>query len=285
MCLEKPTVYGALKAIQQKLGKDAFPLIEQTFHSHHRGMVITPDYPFVAKVAHTHSGFGKMRFTGADPFSYQDFCSVIAINGDYVTLEPFIDWDFDMRIQKIGPHYRAFKRQSGNWKGNTGHQQLSLVDIQVTPRYKTMVDECAKLFGGLDIIGLDLVHSKKDDKEYILELNDTAIGLVHKHADQDMGYMADVVIAHMNRIWCNDGKAEASVATNEASEVREVLSQEIKRHSEKIKILSDQNSEQQKEILKLQKDKKITKHPAVWVQSLIIIALLGTAVSLYFKKN
>jgi len=149
-----------------------------------------------------------------------------------------------------------------------------------------MVDECAKLFGGLEIIGLDLVHSKKDDKEYILELNDTAIGLVHKHTDQDMGFMADVVIAHMNRIWCNDGKAEAQVnTTTEASEVREVLSQEIKRHSEKIKILSDQNSEKEKEIEKLKKEKRITKHPAVWVQSLIIVALLGTAVSLYFKKN
>ena len=30
------------------------------------------------------------------------------------------------------------------------------------------------------------MHSKKDDKFVILELNDTAIGLVHAHAKEDM---------------------------------------------------------------------------------------------------
>ena len=31
--------------------------------------------------------------------------------------QPFINWDFDLRIQKIGSHYRVFKRISPNWKG------------------------------------------------------------------------------------------------------------------------------------------------------------------------
>jgi hypothetical protein len=35
-------------------------------------------------------------------------------------------------------------------------------DMEVTPRYRKMADECAALFGGLDIIGLDLVHSVKE---------------------------------------------------------------------------------------------------------------------------
>eukprot|EP01126_Amoeba_proteus_P048056 TRINITY_DN5536_c0_g2_i3.p2 TRINITY_DN5536_c0_g2~~TRINITY_DN5536_c0_g2_i3.p2 ORF type:complete len:148 (-),score=31.78 TRINITY_DN5536_c0_g2_i3:666-1109(-) len=94
------------------------------------------------------------------------------MKGDYVTLEEYIDWDFDIRIQKIGPHYRAFQRKSPFWKGNVGNMAI-LEDLEMTERYKIMVDECAKLWGGLDICALDLVHCKNSGLEYILELNDT----------------------------------------------------------------------------------------------------------------
>lgn len=43
--------------------------------------------------------------------------------------------------------------------------------MEVTEQYKLWIDECAKLFGGLDICALDLLHSKETDKVYILELN------------------------------------------------------------------------------------------------------------------
>lgn len=64
---------------------------------------------------------------------FKDFASVIALNKDYVTAEPYMEggtWyiksmltsEYDLRIQKIGNHYRAYKRMSmaDNWKTNVG---------------------------------------------------------------------------------------------------------------------------------------------------------------------
>lgn len=99
-------------------------------------------------------------------------------------------------VQKIGSHYRAFKRISTNWKGNVGNQSI-VEEMEITDQMIRWADECSKVFGGLDILGLDFVHSKKDGKFYILELNDTAIGLVHAVADEDMKYMRDLVLSRM----------------------------------------------------------------------------------------
>lgn len=52
--------------------------------------------------------------------------------------------------------------------------------------------------GGIDILGLDFVSESGTGKLVILELNDTAIGLVHKHEEEDMKQMRDLVIGKMN---------------------------------------------------------------------------------------
>jgi hypothetical protein len=58
-------------------------------------MIITPDLPCVAKIGHCHSGFGKVKLKS--PEEVADFRSHVALHGDYTTMEPFIEWDFDMR--------------------------------------------------------------------------------------------------------------------------------------------------------------------------------------------
>jgi len=206
--LDRPIVFGALKGIQQKLGKNKFPLIDQTYYTNHMAMVVTPDVPFVAKVGHAHAGYGKVKLTSQEAFA--DFKSLAALHGDYITAEPFIDWDFDMRIQKIGSHYRGFKRTSPNWKGNTGNASI-LSDMDMTEEYKLWIDECSKLFGGLDICALDLLHSKVDGKDYILELNDTAIGLVHKYEQEDMMFIRDIVMNKLEECFPLEPKPKKTI--------------------------------------------------------------------------
>lgn len=80
---------------------------------------------------------------------------------------------------------------SGNWKTNTGGAVLE--ELPITDYYRLWVDECAKLFGGIDILAVDAIHTN-DGKEYILEMNDGSIGLAPTREDEDHGHMRDLVI-------------------------------------------------------------------------------------------
>jgi len=78
--------------------------------------------------------------------------------------------------------------------------------MEVTEQYKLWIDECSQLFGGLDICALDLLHSEKEGRDYILELNDTAIGLVHKYEKEDMLHIRDIVLMRMKEAFPDEEK-------------------------------------------------------------------------------
>ena len=195
MALERPVMWGELKAIQKQLGGASnFPLIDQNCHTSSREMTVSSDPPCVVKIGHAHAGQGKILVH--DRTQWEDVRSIITLHGDYATAEPFVPADFDARVQKIGPHYRAFKRTSMNWKMNQGHGSV-VEEIEVPPKWQVWADECAKACGGLDILGLDLIHDREKDTYHILELNDTAIGLVHRVAQEDNEHIRDLVLFRM----------------------------------------------------------------------------------------
>ena len=49
----------------------------------------------------------------------------------------------------------------------------------------------------MDILTIDGVHDKKTGKDYIVEVNDSAIGLNARHKDEDFGYMVDLVMSKL----------------------------------------------------------------------------------------
>jgi len=181
--LERPLSYAGLLTIHNRLGKDKFPLIPQTYYPRYTEMNFTPEYPIVVKVGHIHAGFGKMMLQKHDDFN--DLASILALHEDYCTAEQFISASYDLRIQKIGNHYRVYRRTSCvGWKSNVGTAILE--DVPVTEQYKLWVDECSKLFGGMDILAVDAVHNDVTGKDYILECNDTSIGLGPEHEEEDV---------------------------------------------------------------------------------------------------
>eukprot|EP01119_Soliformovum_irregulare_P011832 TRINITY_DN3002_c0_g1_i3.p1 TRINITY_DN3002_c0_g1~~TRINITY_DN3002_c0_g1_i3.p1 ORF type:complete len:318 (+),score=71.59 TRINITY_DN3002_c0_g1_i3:235-1188(+) len=208
MCMDRPLIYAELLKLSKTpaLRSTSLTLIPMNYWPNQPISTSAPTaldpshattFPLVCKVSSTHAGFGKMR--ASNEADLKDLRCILALHKDYFTTEPIIDFDYEFRIQKIGDHYRAFKRGSDtSWKGNWGN--LRYEDMEFHPDYKIWADECSKMFGGLEILALDVLHTT-DGHNIVIELNDTAFGLMWEHSDEDNKYIRDVAIDKMNRIF------------------------------------------------------------------------------------
>jgi len=193
--MERPWAFAALIKIMKRLGPDNFPLITQYYYPNHREMQFTPDFPVAVKVAHGQAGYGKMKVPDCKAFS--DLASVMAMNTQYCTAEPFVDGEYDIRIQKIGSHYRCWKRISisGEWKTNTGTSMVT--PLPLTDQYKMWADEASKLFGGLDILSVDAIHTTTGE-EFILEVNGSSSGFMPDTQPEDNSHVRELVLTRIS---------------------------------------------------------------------------------------
>ncbi|XP_014237293.2 synapsin [Trichogramma pretiosum] len=191
---DKPWVFAQLIGLQRRLGREAFPLIEQTYYPHYREMVNANRYPTVVKLGHAHGGVGKAKAENCQEF--QDLASLAALSNCYITAEPYVDTKYDVHVQKIGNNYKAFMRKSitGNWKSNTGSAMLE--QLPVSDKHRGWVDQVCQLFGGLDICAIELLVGK-DGREYIIEVNDSALSLMGDTQEEDRRHIAELVAAKM----------------------------------------------------------------------------------------
>ncbi|KAI2801800.1 Asparaginyl-tRNA synthetase, cytoplasmic (Asparagine--tRNA ligase) (AsnRS), partial [Blomia tropicalis] len=175
---DKAWVFANLLAIQHKLGKENFPLIEQTFYPANKELSQIPKFPCVIKIGQSNNGLGKIKVENLQ--QYQDIRSVLMVTPNYCTIEPFIDSKCDLQIQKIGTNYKAFTRKSvsGNWKANVGSSLLE--QIPVNEKLKKWIDDISETFGGLEICSIEAVvcgstlsllgESQEEDRRNITEL-------------------------------------------------------------------------------------------------------------------
>jgi len=191
---DRPWTFAQLVNVQEKLGRDKFPLVQQTYFPGHQEMSGFSNFPCVFKVGHAHAGMGKVKVESEKGF--QDVASLVALTHSYCTVEPYIDAKYDLHVQKIGDNYKALKRKSlsGNWKTNIG--QSLLEEIPVSGQHKEWVDEISHIFGGIDICSVEAVVGK-DDKEYIIEVNDCATTLFGESQEDDRKYIAELTLKSM----------------------------------------------------------------------------------------
>ena len=196
---EKAVVMGELHRLQRELGDDVFPVIPTMYFSSYKEMMYSSSFPCVCKIGSAHAGMGKMIVR--DHHEMEDFRSVLAMTeGKYCTAEPFIGEPlYDLRIQKIGPHIRAFKRRSvsGVWKTNTGTSILE--NVEVSAVHERWVEAAATLFGGLDILTVDAICDSKTGKDFILEVNGTSSGLAPEFAEEDNFHIRNLLVAKLER--------------------------------------------------------------------------------------
>jgi glutathione synthase/RimK-type ligase-like ATP-grasp enzyme len=198
---ERPAVQGQLHRLERRLGTEAFPMVPQHFACSSRSLMYGYTFPAVVKVGSAHAGAGKMRIS--DHRQMSDFRSVLAMMPrEHCMVEPFVEGQADLRIQKIGGHYRAFRRVgiSGEWKTNTGTSVMEEVDC--SERWRAWADASAEMFGGLDILTVDAIVEEGTGKEFILEVNGTSSGLHPERAAEDNAYIAELLLERMNSALC-----------------------------------------------------------------------------------
>eukprot|EP00697_Spironema_sp_BW2_P002257 gnl/Spiro4/13035_TR6913_c0_g1_i1.p1 gnl/Spiro4/13035_TR6913_c0_g1~~gnl/Spiro4/13035_TR6913_c0_g1_i1.p1 ORF type:complete len:327 (-),score=86.45 gnl/Spiro4/13035_TR6913_c0_g1_i1:62-1012(-) len=200
--LERPLIMGELHRISRQLGAENFPVVSQNYFAGHTEMMYGLAFPAVIKVGAAHAGVGKARIR--DHHDFEDIRSLMAMtSGKYCTVEPFLDGEFDLRIQKIGDSYRVFKRMSmsGDWKTNTGTSVLEELPMNAT--YRRWAEAAGQMFGGLDICTVDALHDQRTGREVILEVNGTSSGLSPDRAEEDNRLICQLVLDRMNALLCN----------------------------------------------------------------------------------
>lgn len=86
------------------------------------------------------------------------------------------------------------KSVSGNWKSCVGSAMLE--ETEVLERYKFWLDSVAELFGGLDLLALEVVVSK-EGIEHIIGVNDSALSLLGNQQEEDRKHIFDLVMERL----------------------------------------------------------------------------------------
>ena len=83
-----------------------------------------------------------------------------------------------------------------NWAQSGGEAAAIACHISHHDQLQALVDKTVERFGGLDILALDVLVGA-DGSETILELNDTACGLMYDFEQEDCARIRDVLLAKM----------------------------------------------------------------------------------------
>lgn len=123
-------------------------------------------FPFVIKAGNYHGGFGKVLVENEE--KWQDIKDLLFISEDYITIEPFINYDKDIRYLAVGDKIWAMARKGKFWKANVQTTDFILIDQE-----EILIEQTKKLQNYLmaDIVAIDILE-EKDGNRYFVEYND-----------------------------------------------------------------------------------------------------------------
>lgn len=123
-------------------------------------------FPFVVKAGNYHGGFGKVLVDNEE--KWQDIKDLLFISEDYITIEPFIDYDKDIRYLAVGENVWAMARKGKFWKAN-----VQTTDFVLIEQEEELVGQIKKLQQYLqaDILAIDILQDKNGNR-FIVEYND-----------------------------------------------------------------------------------------------------------------
>ena len=123
-------------------------------------------FPFVIKAGDFHGGFGKVLVDSEE--KWQDTKDLLFISEDYITIEPFINYDKDIRYLAIGDKVWAMARKGKFWKANVQTTDFILIETE-----DTLIAQTKKLQNYLqaDIVAIDILE-EKDGNKFFVEYND-----------------------------------------------------------------------------------------------------------------
>ena len=141
-----------------------------------------------------------MRFLSEENFD--DFHGLVSCSQDFVTLEPFLKKKSEYRLQKMGDILRCYSRESKTheWKANVGEGEVN--DMEVTERHHRIAEHISGLFPHFDIWGADFIVTE-DGEEYCLELNDSSIGFIPNHQEEDQKALVNLVMKRLETEYHN----------------------------------------------------------------------------------
>jgi len=226
--LERPIMFRELKRIEKRVGYDAFPVNNQSLYSHPTQMVLFDSFPAVMKCGAAHAGQGKILLQ--DMQGFRDMQTVMTLYDDYATMEPFIQYDYGIRVQKVGDSITVMKKNftGSGWKSHFGGASLEI--IPCTDYYRVWAEEASKQFGGIELLAIDAVVDKEGN-HFIIELNGSAIGILTEVWAEQSTIIVGLVEAKMNKLLAE--KEEEKKARGKRGKNEEVEGKEKKDDKEK----------------------------------------------------
>lgn len=134
------------------------------------GYFHSPSLPCVVKIGNWHMGYGKFKASTQEVWS--DAADLAFITHEVMAVEPFLNYQRDLRVLILGDTLICFERVPSQWRANVCPTEGRIVE---TPKELAKMSKLAASTIGADVLGVDWVQL--EDGEWVLLEANIAPGL------------------------------------------------------------------------------------------------------------